>query len=141
MSHTKKDYEEFKKIARNIKVDEQMGIVIPFVKMGKGIDRDAPADLGGVLLDMPSFHVLSEISEERRMYNPSEKDQKNIDNNFVYHAPKEGQSVRYILLRDEAKKLAELFTVNCPPSRELSLALTNLEQAVMWANASIARNE
>jgi hypothetical protein len=29
---------------------------------------------------------------------------------------------------------------NCPDSREKSLAMTNLEQAVMWANAAIARN-
>jgi hypothetical protein len=28
-----------------------------------------------------------------------------------------------------------------PESREQSLALTNLEQAVMWANAAIARRE
>jgi hypothetical protein len=28
----------------------------------------------------------------------------------------------------------------CPESREKSLAITNLEQAVMWANAAIARN-
>ena len=29
----------------------------------------------------------------------------------------------------------------CPDSRELSVALTKLEEAVMWANAAIARNE
>ena len=34
-----------------------------------------------------------------------------------------------------------LMIASCPDSRELSLALTNLEQAVFWANASIARNE
>lgn len=28
----------------------------------------------------------------------------------------------------------------CPESREKSLAVTNLEESVMWANASIARN-
>lgn len=28
-----------------------------------------------------------------------------------------------------------------PDSREKSLALTHLEDAVMWANAAIARNE
>ena len=75
------------------------------------------------------------------MYTPSEKDRKNIDNNFVYHVPKPDQKDRYVLLRDETKKLAELFVVNCPGSRELSLAITKLEEAVFWANASIARNE
>lgn len=29
----------------------------------------------------------------------------------------------------------------CPDSRELSTALTKLEEAVFWANAAIARNE
>ncbi len=29
----------------------------------------------------------------------------------------------------------------CPESREKSLAITNLQQSVMWANASIAINE
>lgn len=64
-----------------------------------------------------------------------------IDNNFRYHAPKEDQIGRYQDIRDEAKRLALLIAMACPNSREKSLALTNLEQAVMWANASIARNE
>ncbi len=41
----------------------------------------------------------------------------------------------------KAKELAELMTNVCPPSRELSVALTELETSVMWANAAIARNE
>lgn len=75
------------------------------------------------------------------MYTPSEKDRQNIDTNFVYHAPKADQPQRYEALRAAAKTLAEHFAQNCPPSRELSLALTKLEEAMMWANASIARNE
>ena len=64
-----------------------------------------------------------------------------LENRFTYHAPKEGQPEKYELLRNWAKYLAYMMTLNCPPSRELSLALTNLEQAVFWANAAIARNE
>ncbi|HEY4722171.1 MAG TPA: hypothetical protein VII92_10015 [Anaerolineae bacterium] len=75
------------------------------------------------------------------LYKISEADQKKLDSAFVYHAPKGDQPQRYIELRDKAKELAELMTSLCPPSRELSLAITNLEQAIMWANASIARNE
>lgn len=30
---------------------------------------------------------------------------------------------------------------SCKGSREYSLAITKLEEAVMWANAAIARNE
>ena len=64
-----------------------------------------------------------------------------IENNFTYHRPKENQQIRYIDIRDKAKELAIVLAYNCPESRELSLALTQLEVVVMWANASIARNE
>lgn len=67
--------------------------------------------------------------------------QARLDNNFKYHAPKDTQQERYVSIRDFAKELAQHLLLLCPPSRELSLALTNLEEAVMWANASIARNE
>ena len=59
---------------------------------------------------------------------------------FTYHAPKEGQPAIYTALRDKAKDLALHFAEVVPPSREQSLALTKLEEAVMWANAGIARN-
>lgn len=60
---------------------------------------------------------------------------------FTYHAPKGTQQARYQELRDGAKELAKKIEVHCPASRETSLALTNLQQAIMWANASIAINE
>lgn len=64
-----------------------------------------------------------------------------IDRNFTYHAPKPGQPERYASIRAKAKELAELIDVQCPQSRERSIAMTNLEQSVFWANAAIARNE
>jgi hypothetical protein len=64
-----------------------------------------------------------------------------FENNFKYHSAKERQAERYQLIRDKAKELAYLIDGNCPNSREKSLAITNIEQAMMWANASIARNE
>lgn len=63
-----------------------------------------------------------------------------IENNFMYHAPKEGQAQKYDQLRAKAKELAYLIDELCPNSREKSLAATKLEESVMWANASIARN-
>lgn len=64
-----------------------------------------------------------------------------FDNTYKYHEPKNDQGERYAKLRDKAKELADMIDELCPDSREKSLALTNLEQASMWANASIARNE
>lgn len=64
-----------------------------------------------------------------------------IENNFTYHPPKEGQPERYVAIREKAKELALLIAELCPNSRERSVAITNLETAIFWANASIARNE
>jgi hypothetical protein len=64
-----------------------------------------------------------------------------IDNNFTYHPPFGTQAARYEELRELAKGLAASYLEHCPESRERSLALTKLEEAVMWANAAIARNE
>lgn len=63
-----------------------------------------------------------------------------LDNVFSHHPPQPGQQERYQAIRAKAKELAALMGEECPPSRELSLARTNLEQAVFWANASIARS-
>lgn len=64
----------------------------------------------------------------------------NLDNIYKYHAPKEGQQEKYEAIRAKAKELAQLIDVECPESRERSVAFTHLETAVMWANASIARS-
>lgn len=69
---------------------------------------------------------------------PSTQD---IENRFTYHKPFGNQPERYQTIRTEAKRLAHTIDDACPNSREKSLALTKLEEAVMWANASIARNE
>lgn len=66
---------------------------------------------------------------------------RQIENNFQYHAPKNDQQERYVFLRDEARVLAYNIVKNTPPSREQSLAITKLEEAIFWANAAIARNE
>lgn len=75
------------------------------------------------------------------MYTPSKKQLDAIANNFRYHLPRPNQPDRYTAIRDAAGKFAMLLVTNCPDSRELSVALTELETSVMWANASIARNE
>ena len=65
----------------------------------------------------------------------------NLDNIFTYHAPHGNQAERYVEIREKAKELAKLIQEKTPESREQSVALTNVQQAVMWANAAIAINE
>lgn len=64
-----------------------------------------------------------------------------IMNDFRYHPVKDDQSIRYLEIREKAKELAVVILENSPSSREQSIALTHLEETVMWANAGIARNE
>lgn len=74
-------------------------------------------------------------------YDIVDADRKRVENAFTHHPPKEDQAERYELIREKAKELAVLFLRSTPPSRERSLALTHLEEAVFNANAAIARNE
>ena len=60
---------------------------------------------------------------------------------FTYHPPFGNQTTRYQYIRDLAFQLADVINMSCPESREKSLAFTKLDEVVMWANASIARNE
>lgn len=62
-----------------------------------------------------------------------------IDIRFKYHKPTEGQPEKYQRIRSLAKEFAELVQDECPESREKSLAMTKLEESVMWANAAVAR--
>jgi hypothetical protein len=71
----------------------------------------------------------------------SKNPRQTIDNNFSYHAPNEEQRLAYEKLREAAKDVAILIADYCPEGREKSLAMTHLENAVMWANAAIARNQ
>lgn len=64
-----------------------------------------------------------------------------LETRFTYHPPKDDQGGRYIEIRKAGKILAEIVTNLTPESREQSLAITHLEQAIMWANAAIARRE
>lgn len=64
-----------------------------------------------------------------------------LETRFTFHAPGGDQPERYKAIRGLAKQFAETIDACCPDSREKSLAVTKLEESVMWANASIARRE
>lgn len=66
---------------------------------------------------------------------------KVIENNFKYHSPNKEQIEKYTAIRNKAKELALLLNDLCPTSTEKGSAMDRLEESVMWANASIARNE
>ena len=75
------------------------------------------------------------------MYKITPEEQARLDKDFTYHSTKSDQVPRYNMIRDCGGTFAFVLLENCPPSRERSLAMTALEECVMWANAAIARNE
>lgn len=65
-----------------------------------------------------------------------------ITNDFTYHPPKtKFTSDTYARFRTQFRMLAHDIVDMTPEGREQALALTKLEEAVFWVNASIARNE
>lgn len=71
----------------------------------------------------------------------TEKQLEELKIRFTYHQPKATQNERYVIIRDQALQYAKLLSDLCPESRELSLALTKLEEVTFFANAAIARRE
>lgn len=66
---------------------------------------------------------------------------KDLQKRFTYHKTSDAQNDMMDEIRIMALNLAILINDMAPESREKSLAITNLEESIMWANASIARNE
>jgi hypothetical protein len=62
------------------------------------------------------------------------------ENNFKFHPATGEKAERHQNVRNACQGLANVIASNCPQSRELSLAMTKIEEAMMWANAGIARN-
>lgn len=67
-------------------------------------------------------------------------DERELENRFTYHKPFEEDIEIYASIRSFANEFASLINNSVPDSREKSLAITKLEEVVMWANAGKARN-
>lgn len=63
-----------------------------------------------------------------------------IQNRFTFHPATPNTVPLYEAMRAKGLELAAWMDENAPESRELSLAITHLDQAVMWFNAAVARN-
>lgn len=64
-----------------------------------------------------------------------------LDRRFVHHPPKDGTvALAHSEIRDSCRRLADHIDSWTPDSREKSTAIAKVEEAMMWANAAIARN-
>lgn len=61
---------------------------------------------------------------------------------FKHHPPRggTGDEDRHESVREAVHRAAEELRYLLPESREASLAVTKLEEAMFWANAALARN-
>lgn len=66
-------------------------------------------------------------------------DKIEIARRFDYHEVDEGQDEKIEYLRQRFLYAAENVVANVPSGREQSLAITALEEALMWSIAGIAR--
>jgi hypothetical protein len=65
--------------------------------------------------------------------------QARIDNDFKFHPATPETGPRHARIRRLCHALAVELVQEVPEGREQSLALTALEETMMWANAGIAR--
>lgn len=63
-----------------------------------------------------------------------------LENRFNYHAPTEDTKWRFERIRADLLEVAQTIVELTPESREQSLAITHLEDAMYSANAAIARH-
>lgn len=68
-------------------------------------------------------------------------DKAYIDKSFAYHKPSDNGMEKITELRAGYSRLKMALERNCPPSRQLSVALTELETSAMWAIKAVVFND
>lgn len=63
-----------------------------------------------------------------------------LEKRFSYHTPDQLKKEVHEIFRENCKALAYTISVMIPSGREQALALTHLEEVMMWGNAGIARS-
>lgn len=64
-----------------------------------------------------------------------------IDKPFAYHAPSDNGLAKITRLREEFSRVKAAIEEVCPPSRQCSVAITELETAAMWAIKAVVFND
>lgn len=72
---------------------------------------------------------------------PRPIDSADLINRFKFHPATDVTGPKHDMVRTMCLQLAAELCDVVPPGRELSLAITALEETMMWANAGIARNQ
>lgn len=69
-------------------------------------------------------------------------DPSDIEHRFAFHAATtQEKRDDHTSVRQACRRLADHLNNELPDGREKSLAITNLEQVMFWANAALAREK
>ncbi len=67
---------------------------------------------------------------------------EDIEHRFAFHAATtEEKRDAHASVRQACRRLADFINESAPDGREKSLAITHVEEAMLWANAAIARQQ
>lgn len=64
-----------------------------------------------------------------------------IDKPYAYHKPTEDGFARITKLREAYSEVQRVIDDVCPPSRQKSVAITELETSAMWAIKAVVFND
>ena len=87
--------------------------------------------------DVPIF--INEKGEEEQDFETEEELYRMIDERYCMKDPSNEDVKRMNRVRLSATNLLEQMEDNCPPGRELSLAMSKLDECVMWATKAILK--
>jgi hypothetical protein len=91
-------------------------------------------------LNLSTYFILKEYMEET--CNGSQTSEcKGVSKTFESVAPTELTKVKMLATRQVYSGLADFLKGNVPASRELSVALTELETSAMWAIKALTHNQ
>lgn len=110
-----------------------------FTDMVSKAYRDKKYGVGDYGKDQPVYTVNAPNQEQQPSIDPALR--ADIEHRFAYHKPGSKDVIdAHSTCRLACGKVALLFAELCPDGRETELAITHLEEAMMWANAAIARH-
>ena len=64
-----------------------------------------------------------------------------IDKPYAYHSPSADGLRKITAIREAYSGVQKILELYCPPSRQLSVAITELETSAMWAIKSVVFND
>lgn len=68
-------------------------------------------------------------------------DDADIINRFSFHPANQRTAAAHDAVRSMCLDMAEALNKSLPEGREKSLAITHLEEVMLWSNAAIAREQ